>query len=427
MIVSFLQRHPLVQTGQIDPDENLGVMLIEFFELYGLCFNYNQVGISVVRGGSYITRQNSNNSPRALSLMTIDPNNPTNNTGKSASKISSVRQLFEQSFKILTEELGCRHEQLFTGSMLSMAEHKAGPQASLIRSILSVPYTTLKHRQHVHKVFYKGDLQRMLSQGPVEQVVTAGIPGIAKPRVKSKELTDQSGQHWLATEVSKLRAMYMVGSGDHPDMDEILRSKQELIVMQSKYVIETIEANRGKPLSDAERGEVFDEASRLVKTQLGFKDDVELALMLSERRTQAGPAQAVVGQSGAHDQMPEHEIIYVHADDSDEEEDALESKEDSFFDGLMRQAEAEYGESDADEENRAIAIEDDSEEETKPDGDGRGPGQTSDREAGHRNPDNVHVSHDSILLPQLALGQDENSAWDDEMEAVLRRARGLDD
>ncbi|KAJ1977583.1 hypothetical protein H4R34_003524, partial [Dimargaris verticillata] len=34
LIVSFLQLHPKVQSGQIDPDENLGVLLLEFFELY---------------------------------------------------------------------------------------------------------------------------------------------------------------------------------------------------------------------------------------------------------------------------------------------------------------------------------------------------------------------------------------------------------
>jgi non-canonical poly(A) RNA polymerase PAPD5/7 len=45
--------HPLVQTGQIRAEENLGVLLMEFLELYGVNFAYEKVGIRVTRDGSY--------------------------------------------------------------------------------------------------------------------------------------------------------------------------------------------------------------------------------------------------------------------------------------------------------------------------------------------------------------------------------------
>lgn len=35
---------------------NLGVLLIEFFELYGINFNYSNVGITVKDGGSYFNK-----------------------------------------------------------------------------------------------------------------------------------------------------------------------------------------------------------------------------------------------------------------------------------------------------------------------------------------------------------------------------------
>lgn len=38
MIASFLKIHPKIQSGEIDPMKNLGVLLIEFFELV---FNFN--------------------------------------------------------------------------------------------------------------------------------------------------------------------------------------------------------------------------------------------------------------------------------------------------------------------------------------------------------------------------------------------------
>ena len=38
------------------PDTNLGVLLIEFFELYGRHFNYLRTGIRVKNGGEYLPK-----------------------------------------------------------------------------------------------------------------------------------------------------------------------------------------------------------------------------------------------------------------------------------------------------------------------------------------------------------------------------------
>ena len=40
-----------------DKDINLGVLLIEFFELYGKKFNYDNVGIRLVGNGSYFNKE----------------------------------------------------------------------------------------------------------------------------------------------------------------------------------------------------------------------------------------------------------------------------------------------------------------------------------------------------------------------------------
>ena len=50
--------HPLIQQQQIDPMENLGVLLIEFFELYGKYFNYQHIGISIRNKGFYYRKVN---------------------------------------------------------------------------------------------------------------------------------------------------------------------------------------------------------------------------------------------------------------------------------------------------------------------------------------------------------------------------------
>ncbi|KAF8334537.1 hypothetical protein F5887DRAFT_990478 [Amanita rubescens] len=57
MAISFLQMHPKIRRGEIDPDKNLGVLLVEFFELYGCYFNYEEAGISVRNGGYYFQKK----------------------------------------------------------------------------------------------------------------------------------------------------------------------------------------------------------------------------------------------------------------------------------------------------------------------------------------------------------------------------------
>ena len=57
LAVSFLQMHPKIRRGEIDPEKNLGVLVMEFFELYGHYFNYDEVGISLREGGTYFSKR----------------------------------------------------------------------------------------------------------------------------------------------------------------------------------------------------------------------------------------------------------------------------------------------------------------------------------------------------------------------------------
>jgi non-canonical poly(A) RNA polymerase PAPD5/7 len=57
LAISFLQMHPKIRRGEIDPENNLGVLMMEFFELYGWTFNYEEVGISVRDGGRYFGKE----------------------------------------------------------------------------------------------------------------------------------------------------------------------------------------------------------------------------------------------------------------------------------------------------------------------------------------------------------------------------------
>jgi non-canonical poly(A) RNA polymerase PAPD5/7 len=55
MVVSFLQLH--IRSDARSENPNLGVLLLEFFELYGRHFNYTNTAISIIRGGAYLPKE----------------------------------------------------------------------------------------------------------------------------------------------------------------------------------------------------------------------------------------------------------------------------------------------------------------------------------------------------------------------------------
>lgn len=106
MVISFLQLHPRCD-AQL-PTANLGVLLIEFFELYGKFFNYFKVGISVRNGGAYLPKDEMDmEDSHKTSLLSIeDPQNPSNDIGKCSYGILYVRQAFDYAYTMLFNAVG---------------------------------------------------------------------------------------------------------------------------------------------------------------------------------------------------------------------------------------------------------------------------------------------------------------------------------
>ncbi|XP_067929695.1 terminal nucleotidyltransferase 4B-like [Watersipora subatra] len=102
LIISFLQLHP--HFNPQDPNRNLAVLLIEFFELYGCNFNYNKVGIRIKDGGGYVQKQLLTNlyGGNAPSFLYIeDPLNSDNDLGRSSYGAYQVKMSFEYAFMLL--------------------------------------------------------------------------------------------------------------------------------------------------------------------------------------------------------------------------------------------------------------------------------------------------------------------------------------
>lgn len=115
MCISFLQMHP----RDIFHDRvNLGVLLLEFFELYGLSYNYSQIGLSIRHGGSY-GRQLLSARP---ALCIDDPLQPGNNVGRGSYGIVAIKQAFQWAFRVLNEAVNNCESQRRRTSILGKAQ-----------------------------------------------------------------------------------------------------------------------------------------------------------------------------------------------------------------------------------------------------------------------------------------------------------------
>lgn len=99
MCISFLQLHA---RNKINENANLGVLLMEFLELYGRKFNYMKIGISIKNGGSYLPKeelqQQMVDGHRPSLLCIEDPLTPGNDIGRSSYGALQVKHAFEYAY-----------------------------------------------------------------------------------------------------------------------------------------------------------------------------------------------------------------------------------------------------------------------------------------------------------------------------------------
>ncbi|KAG0320526.1 hypothetical protein BGZ99_004440 [Dissophora globulifera] len=240
MILSFLQMHPQVQVQKIKPEDNLGVLLIEFFELYGLCFNYSRVGIAVTDGGSYFEKRATPAQGRTyfgrgggggapeLLLSCIDPNDPANDTARGSYALRKIREVFVGAYGTLTDAVQRRHRELFGGggrdsttggskrettTHVRFDEHNRvaadsstkssglhhSVEVSLIRDVLAVPWKLIEHREKIKKVFYDGAYQDMFNH-------PKGLTGLDELEAKEQTLTMPKRVAVEAAEITYIHA-----------------------------------------------------------------------------------------------------------------------------------------------------------------------------------------------------------------------------
>lgn len=115
LVYAFLKLHPRLATNSIDPLENLGVLLIEFLELYGYNFGYDNVALAFTTPA-----QNSNEPPQPIyiskssnasllnrnmfALSIQDPHDPLNNITRGTYNLRDIKRAFGGAFELLVNQ-----------------------------------------------------------------------------------------------------------------------------------------------------------------------------------------------------------------------------------------------------------------------------------------------------------------------------------
>ncbi|CAO1613525.1 unnamed protein product [Sympodiomycopsis kandeliae] len=195
LVINFMQVHPKVQRGEIDATRNLGVLFLDFLELYGKNFGYDDTGITVRGKGGYFhkARRGWKDHTKPWKLSIEDPQNPDNDISTGSYNIISVRSALSGAFDMLTSAVCLRGIEMARGggsdrNRSSRTHHRfdadeeddaaaraallAGPASrdkdpqSLLGSIIGVSRDLIKSRKDLAALYDSGVLQRLCGKQP---------------------------------------------------------------------------------------------------------------------------------------------------------------------------------------------------------------------------------------------------------------------
>lgn len=119
LVFSFLHTHPRIITNEILAKDNLGVLLIDFFELYGKNFGYDDVAISMLDGIPHYLPKRSWKALHPIrnpfTLAIQDPGDADNNISRGSFNIRDIKKAFAGTFDMLTNQCFELHEVNYEG------------------------------------------------------------------------------------------------------------------------------------------------------------------------------------------------------------------------------------------------------------------------------------------------------------------------
>lgn len=110
MVYHFLKLHPRVSTGNVSVMDNLGTLLIEFFELYGRNFSYDDLIIAINREDDspmYLLKSKHHaltTGRGVFSIIIQDPSDPLNNITRSSYNLRDIKKAFGGAYQLLVDK-----------------------------------------------------------------------------------------------------------------------------------------------------------------------------------------------------------------------------------------------------------------------------------------------------------------------------------
>uniref|UniRef100_A0A3B4Z7D3 Terminal nucleotidyltransferase 4A n=1 Tax=Stegastes partitus TaxID=144197 RepID=A0A3B4Z7D3_9TELE len=160
MVISFLQLHPRIDARI--PSENLGVLLIEFFELYGRHFNYLKTGIRIKNRGAYIAKEeimkSMTNGYRPSMLCIEDPLLP-NDVGRGSYGAMHVKQVFDYAYTVLSHAVS------------PLARSYPNKDCETLGRIIRLTQEVIDYREWIIKKWGGRDLARTDNRSPPKEPV----------------------------------------------------------------------------------------------------------------------------------------------------------------------------------------------------------------------------------------------------------------
>ncbi|XP_050368629.1 uncharacterized protein LOC126786751 [Argentina anserina] len=142
MLIAMLQN---LRESQASSEQNLGVLMVNFFDFYGRKLNTSDVGVSCQGTGTFFSKNSKGftNKGRPCLIAIEDPQAPENDVGKNSFNYFQIKSAFSMAYTTLTNpknimSLGPNRSILGTiiRPDVMLAERKGGPGQVTIDSLL---------------------------------------------------------------------------------------------------------------------------------------------------------------------------------------------------------------------------------------------------------------------------------------------------
>lgn len=147
--------HPKVASGQIDPMQNLGVLILDFFQLYGINFNMDVVGVCVNDGGSYYDKSHVMSRDGRPVFSIRDPQDERNDIGMKSYNSSVVVRSFKFAYLAMTNKAFLLEQELKRNNYMHLdSSTEENPKSvSILGSFLHISTEFMKQRELMNSVY----------------------------------------------------------------------------------------------------------------------------------------------------------------------------------------------------------------------------------------------------------------------------------